>query len=88
MELKNLAHVDSQTLTMILDTIQFRKWKKLARNISKTDTETQSSIAAKRGREDEDEIQLMLPCKKNLVSRVDGHDTLMAEAVQQPRQSP
>ena len=49
---------------MILDTIELRKWKKLACNIPKTYADTQSPIAVKQGRKEGDEIQLELPCKK------------------------
>ena len=82
-----MAHLDSQLLPIIPDTIELRKWKKLACNIPKTDSDTQSPVAVKRGREEGDEIQLKLPCKKYQVSRVDGQDISMVEAVQQPRQS-
>ena len=87
-EYQNVVHVDNQPLTIIPDTVELRKWKKLARNIHKTEANTQLPVAVKWGREEEDEIQLELPYKKYQVSRVDGQDISMAEAVQQPRQSP
>ena len=57
-EHQNLAHVGSQLLPSISDTIELRKWKKLARNIPKTDSDTQSPVVVKQGRKGGDEIQL------------------------------
>ena len=87
-EFQNVVHVENQPLTNISDTVELRKWKKLARNNHKTEADTQPTVAIKRGREGDEEIQLELPYKKHQVSRVDGQDISMAEAVQQPRQAP
>jgi len=80
--------MENQPLTNISDTVELRKWKKLARNIHKTEADTQLPVAVKRGREEDDAIQLELPYKKYQVSRVDGQDISMAKAVQHPRQGP
>nr|POE50555.1 hypothetical protein CFP56_00019 [Quercus suber] len=87
-EYQNVAQVENQLSTIIPETFELRKWKKLARNIPKTEADTQNSIATKRGREGDDEIQLELPYKKYQVSRVDEQDISMVEDVQQPHQSP
>ena len=87
-EFQNVVHVENQPLTNISDTVELRKWKKLARNNHKVEADTQLPLAVKRGREEDEEIQLELPYKKHQVSRVDGQDISMAEAVQQPRQAP
>nr|POE50682.1 putative ribonuclease h protein [Quercus suber] len=63
-EYQNVAHVENQLSTIIPETFELRKWKKLARNIPKTEVDTQNSVATKRGREGDDEIQLKLPYKK------------------------
>ena len=87
-EYQNVVHVDYQPLTIVPDTIELRKWKKLARNMPKIEADTKIPVAIKRGREEEDEIQLELPFKKYQVSRVDGLDISMVEAIQQPCQTP
>nr|POE70675.1 hypothetical protein CFP56_45782 [Quercus suber] len=49
-ENQNSAHVAGQTLATILDTTELRKWKKLARSISKANTDIQFLNSNKTGK--------------------------------------
>ena len=46
-EYQNVVHVDYQPLTIVPDTIELRKCKKLARNMPKIEADTKIPVAIK-----------------------------------------
>ena len=64
-----------------------RKWKKISRDISPTDSLMLSTVPRKRNRDAREETQPEQPNKKCQFFKDNGHDNSMVEAVMQPCQS-
>lgn len=64
-----------------------RKWKKLARISTPSDSSMHQTVLNNRSRGEGESILLELPNKRHQVSTVEVHETLMVEAVKQPHQS-
>lgn len=64
-----------------------RKWKKLARINTPSDSSMHQTVLNNRSRGEGESILLELPNKRHQVSTAEVHETLMVEAVKQPHQS-
>lgn len=64
-----------------------RKWKKLARINTPSDSSMHQTVLNNRSRGEGESILLELPNKRHQVSTAEVHETLTVEAVKQPRQS-
>lgn len=64
-----------------------RKWKKLARINTPSDSSMHQTLLNNRSRGEGESILLELPNKRHQVSTAEVHETLMVEAVKQPHQS-